>query len=62
MWRAGVQDCIEGIKTPYSLREDVPQGSNCFLAISGVLLQRIRRTRIVFEVTGMIGGGLGENE
>lgn len=60
MSQAVVRDCIEGIKTQYSPEEDVPWWSNSFLAESGVLPQRT--SRIVFEVTGMMGGGLGENQ
>lgn len=57
---AAVRDCIEGITAQCCRQEDVPRWSNSFLAVSGVLLQRT--TTIVFEVTGEIGGGLGENE
>lgn len=55
-----MRDCIEGITAQCCRQEDVPRWSNSFLAVSGVLLQRT--TTIVFEVTGEIGGGLGENE
>ncbi len=58
--QAAVQDRIESIMTQYSCQKDVPQWSDSFLAVSGVLLQKT--TRVVFEVTGMIGGGLGEKK